>query len=137
MRPKILVDTGPLVAYLCANEHHHAWAVNQFKAHARPLLTCEAVMVEAAFLLRRSNQSHEKLFGLIASGAITIGFDLEEESEVVSALMTRYSDVPMDLADACLVRMAEWYPGSTVLTLNADFHIYRKHQRDLIPVIMP
>ena len=137
MRPKILVDTGPLVAYLCANEHHHAWAVGQFKTHARPLLTCEAVMVEAAFLLRRSNQSHEKLFGLIASDAIAIGFDLEEESEVVSALMTQYSDVPMNLADACLVRMAEQHPKSTVLTLDTDFHIYRKHKRDLIPVIMP
>ena len=137
MRPKTLVDTGPLVAYLCEDESHHAWAVDQFKAHAHPLLTCEAVMVEAAFLLRRSKRSHEKLLGLIASGAIRIAFDLEEEIEVVSAMMTQYSNVPMDLADACLVRMAELHPESTVLTLDTDFQIYRKHKRETIPVIMP
>ena len=137
MRPKILVDTGPLVAYLREDEQYHAWAVDQFKAHARPLLTCEAVIVEATFLLRRSNRSHEILLDLIASGAIAIGFDLEEDAEVVSALMTRYSNVPMDLADACLVRMTELYPDSTLLTLDSDFQIYRKHQREVISVILP
>ncbi len=137
MRPKILVDTGPLVAYLREDEYHHAWAVDQFKAHARPLLTCEAVIVEATFLLRRAKRSHEKLLDLIASGAIAIGFDLEGDAEVVSSLMTQYNNVPMDLADACLVRMAELYPNSTLLTLDSDFQIYRKHRREVISVILP
>jgi len=137
MRPKILVDTGPLVAYLREDEYHHGWAVDQFKAHARPLLTCEAVIVEATFLLRRAKRSHEKLLDLIASGAIAIGFDLEGDAEVVSALMTQYNNVPMDLADACLVRMTELYPDSTLLTLDSDFQIYRKHRREIISVIIP
>ncbi len=137
MRPKILVDTGPLVAYLCEDEYHHVWAVDQFKAHARPLLTCEAVIVEATFLLRRAKRSHEKLLDLIASGAIAIGFDLEGDAEVVSSLMTQYNNVPMDLADACLVRMTELYPDSTLLTLDSDFQIYRKHRREVISVILP
>ena len=137
MRPKILVDTGPLVAYLCEDEYHHVWAVDHFKAHARPLLTCEAVMVEATFLLRRAKRSHEKLLDLIACGAIAIGFDLEGDAEVVSSLMTQYNNVPMDLADACLVRMTEWYPDSTLLTLDSDFQIYRKHRREIISVIIP
>ncbi|MCH8962892.1 MAG: hypothetical protein IH820_16675 [Bacteroidetes bacterium] len=55
----------------------------------------------------------------------------------IRALMKKYRDQPMSLADACLVRMAELHPGSTVLTLDADFHIYRKHKQDTIPVIMP
>ncbi len=137
MRPKILVDTGPLVAYLREDEYHHTWAVDQFKAHARPLLTCEAVIVEATFLLRRAKRSHEKLLDLIASGAIAIGFDLEGDAEVVSSLMTQYNNVPMDLADACLVRMTELYPDSTLLTLDSDFQIYRKHRREIISVIIP
>lgn len=137
MRSEILIDTGPLVAYLCENEEHHAWAVEQFKKHARPLMTCEAVFVEAVFLLQRSSRSHEKLFGLLTSGAITIAFNLEDDVEPLSALMTQYRDVPMDLADACLVRMAEQYEKSRVLTLDADFHIYRKHEREAIEVIMP
>ncbi len=66
-----------------------------------------------------------------------IGFDLEGEAEVVSALMTRYSNVPMALADACLVRMAEQHANHTVLTLDSDFQIYRKHRREIISVIIP
>lgn len=137
MRSAILVDTGPIVAYLCEDESHHAWAVEQFKAHARPLYTCEAVLVEAAFLLRRLHRSHTKLLALLESGATTIAFDLEAESATIAALMTQYSDLPMDLADACLVRMAEQHEDSRVLTLDSDFHIYRKHDRETIDVIMP
>ncbi len=94
-------------------------------------------MVEATFLLRRAKRSHEKLLDLIASGAIAIGFDLEGDAEVVSSLMTQYNNVPMDLADACLVRMTELYPDSTLLTLDSDFQIYRKHRREVISVIIP
>lgn len=52
MRASILIDTGPIIAYLCEDEEHHAWTVEQFKTHVRPLLTCEAVCAEAAFLLQ-------------------------------------------------------------------------------------
>ena len=133
----VVVDTGPIVAFLHEGERHHDWAVEQFSTLPLPFITCEAVIVEATFLLRRSNRSHEKLLDLITSDALMIGFDLEGEAEVVSALMTRYSNVPMDLADACLVRMAEQHANSTVLTLDSDFHIYRKHRREVISVIMP
>ena len=133
----VLVDTGPIVAFLHEGERHHDWAVEQFSTLPLPFITCEAVIVEATFLLRRSNRSHEKLLDLITSDALMIGFDLEGEAEVVSALMTRYSNVPMDLADACLVRMAEQHANSTVLTLDSDFQIYRKHRQEVISVIMP
>ena len=133
----ILADTGPIVAFLHAEDSHHDWAIKQFSTLSLPFITREAVIVEATFLLRRSNRSHERLLDLIASGALTIGFELEEDAEVVSALMTRYSNVPMDLADACLVRMTELYPDSTLLTLDSDFQIYRKHQREVISVILP
>ena len=133
----VLVDTGPIVAFLHEGERHHDWAIEQFSTLPLPFITCEAVIVEATFLLQRLSRSHEKLLGLIASGALMIGFDLEGEAEVVSTLMTRYSNVPMDLADACLVRMAEQHAKSTVLTFDSDFHIYRKHRREVISVIMP
>lgn len=133
----VLVDTGPIVAFLHEGERHHDWAIEQFSTLPLPFITCEAVIVEATFLLQRLSRSHEKLLGLIASGALMIGFDLEGEAEVVSTLMTRYSNVPMDLADACLVRMAEQHAKSTVLTFDSDFQIYRKHRREVISVIMP
>ena len=62
---------------------------------------------------------------------------MKTDVERIRALMKKYRDQPMSLADACLVRMAERHPGRTVLTLDADFHIYRQHKRDTIPVIMP
>ncbi len=133
----VVVDTGPIVAFLHEGERHHDWAIEQFSTLPLPFITCEAVIVEATFLLQRLSRSHEKLLGLIASGALMIGFDLEREAEVVSTLMTRYSNVPMALADACLVRMAEQYANRTVLTLDSDFQIYRKHRREVISVIMP
>jgi predicted nucleic acid-binding protein len=52
-------------------------------------------------------------------------------------LMQRYESVPMSLADACLVRMSEIYPNSSILTLDSDFTIYRKHRHQIIPLIMP
>ncbi len=133
----VLVDTGPIVAFLHEGERHHDWAVEQFSTLPLPFITCEAVIVEATFLLQRLSRSHEKLLGLIASGALLIGFDLEREAEVVSALMTQYSNVPMALADACLVRMAEQHAKSTVLKLDSYFLIYRKHRREVISVIFP
>ena len=68
----VLVDTGPIVAFLHEGERHHDWAVEQFSTLPLPFITCEAVIVEAIFLLRRSNRSHEMLLDLIASGALLI-----------------------------------------------------------------
>ena len=136
----VLADTGSVVAFLHEGDEHHDWAVEQFRRLPLPFITCEAVIVEAAFLLRqrtRSPRAHERLLGLIARGALAVDFDLEGEADQVSALMTRYSTVPMDLADACLVRMVSRRPEAAVLTLDSDFYIYRKNQREVIPVIMP
>ncbi len=52
-------------------------------------------------------------------------------------LLTRYQSVPISLADACLVRMAEQYEASFILTLDSDLRIYRKNRNEIIPVIMP
>lgn len=51
--------------------------------------------------------------------------------------MTKYADVPMSFADACLVRMTEVMPDPTLLTTDADFRIYRRHERKAVPCIMP
>lgn len=134
---QVLLDTGPLVAFLQAREKHHVWAVEQFQSLPLPFLTCEAVLVEATYLLKGLGISHEGIFQLLTSGAVTIGFDIEAEAESVSTLLTRYANVPMDLADGCLVRMSELYPNSQVLTLDSDFLIYRKARNQLIPVVMP
>ena len=137
MRPAILIDTGLIVAALDQKDMHHAWAAEQFKALPAPLLTCEAVLTEAAFLIQRTGYNPDCVLDLLATGALRVGFDMEAEAETLKQLVKRYESVPMDLADACLVRMMEMHPGSKVLTIDSDFHIYRKHGREAIDVIMP
>ena len=135
--PALLIDTGPLVAYLDRRDHYHQWSLSQFSRLPAPYKTCEAVCVEAAHLLSRTGLDPTVLLELIQLGVLEIDFAMKTHVERIRTLMKKYRDRPMSLADACLVRMAELHPGSTVLTLDADFHIYRKHKRDPIPVIMP
>jgi predicted nucleic acid-binding protein len=132
----ILLDTGPLVAVLDRRDTYHRWAVAQFDAADAPLWTCEAVLAEACFLTRSLAGGPDAVLAL-AERAITIRFDLEDELDAVRALVRRYASVPMSLADACLVRMSELSPRSTLLTLDADFRIYRRNGRNVIPLRAP
>ena len=133
----VLVDTGPLVALLNRHEHFHAWAKEQAAHCESPLATCEAVLTEACYLLREIDGGSERLMDLIRRGLLVLPFLLRDDHDSVSALMRRYSDVPMSLADACLVRMSEQVSGSTVFTLDNDFRIYRQHGRRAIPLLIP
>jgi predicted nucleic acid-binding protein len=101
------------------------------------LLVCEPVLAEAMYLLRRYPRAQNQLLRLIQVGALRISFSLSDEIQVVRELINKYADVPMSLADACLVRMAELYDNHSVCTLDSDFQVYRKHGRQLIPLLQP
>lgn len=137
MNQPVLLDAGPLVAMLNRREMYHAWSHDQAERLPSPLLSCEAAMAEACFLLSSQTEAVSDAMDLVARGQIVIPFRLEAESSAVEALMRKYSNVPMSLADACLVRMAELYPQSKVFTLDSDFRIYRKNGRQVIPTIVP
>lgn len=136
MQRGVLLDTGPLVAYFCAADRFHAWAVERFASFAAPVITCEPVLAEACFLLARAGVRPARVLDKVADGALGIGIDLAAEAAALSALMTRYAEVPMSLADACLVRMAEIH-GGPVCTLDGDFHIYRRHGRGRLDLVVP
>ena len=133
----ILVDTGPLVAALRVDDEFHAWAREQLQRVPAPLLTCEAVVSEALHLLRRSKGGHAAVMELLRDRLVTLPFRLEDELAPIARLLNRYADVPMSLADACLVRMSEQHAGACVLTLDSDFKVYRRHGRGVIPTIAP
>ena len=133
----VLVDTGPLVALLNRRDHHHAWARETLSAIAPPLKTCEAVISEACFLVRHLRGGPDAVLDLAGRGVLEVTFRLEPELVPVRKLMTRYASLPMSLADACLVRMAELDPKATVLTFDGDFRVYRRHGRQAIPSLMP
>ena len=133
----VIVDTGPLVALLVARDRHHGWATAVLEDIEPPLLTCEAVLSEACFLVRSLVGGPEAVLGLVARKIVAIGFELAPEIERVRRLMQRYASVPMSLADACLVRMAEMHGSSRVLTLDSDFRVYRRNARQTLALISP
>ena len=133
----ILLDTGPWVALLCKDDKHHEWAKQQFLKHPGPFLTCEAVVAETCFLMARSKLDASKALALIKRGVVQVGMALTQQLVPVSALYQRYGNVPASLADACLVRMSKLYEPCHVLTLDSDFHIFRRHGRKVIPVLCP
>ena len=137
MSSRILLDTGPLVALLNRRDNYHAWSRICFAEAAAPLLTCEAVLSEACFLLRALPKGPQTVLDLLRRGVVAIPFRLEEEATRIAKLLERYASVPMSLADACLVRMAEQHAQSVVMTLDGDFRVYRRHGRQVIPTIMP
>ncbi len=133
----VLLDTGPLVSFLADGLVHHAWAVEQWKQLRPPMLTCEPVLTEAALLLKREGRDTDALFALLERGIIRVGLAVEDQQADLRALMRRYRNRPMSLADACLVRLSEIHGAAEVLTLDGDFRIYRRHGNKVIPVRMP
>jgi predicted nucleic acid-binding protein len=134
---EILVDTGPLVAYLDRSDRDHAWAKETFMQLTRSLLTCEAVIAEALFLLRRGGIAPDGLLNMIGRGLVKPEFTLSKEIGAIQHLMQTYRNIPMSLADACLVRMAEIHENAKVMTLDSDFVVYRKSRRRVIPLLRP
>ena len=132
-----LIDAGPLVALLVASDVHHRWATEQLRLSPPIVLTCDAVISEALFLLKREGHNCDDLFALAEAGFLRSAFDFGAEHPAVRMLMRRYASLPMSFADACLVRMAELHPGVPVFTLDGDFRLYRKNRREVIPTIMP
>jgi uncharacterized protein len=137
MTPIILLDTGPWVALHCRDDKHHEWAREQFAQFPGPFHTCEAVVAETCFLLARGGFDPARALTLIERGAVCVNLSLSAEVRAVRGLFERYDNVPASLADACLIRMAELHDASKVMTLDSDFHIYRRHGRRAIGLIRP
>jgi uncharacterized protein len=137
MKTAVLLDTGPLVAWLCRGDRWHRWAVDTFASLPPPLVTCEPVLTESCFLYAREGGDPGRLLAAVAAGHIQIGIAVEQEAAAVSALLAKYSDAPMSLADACLVRLSELVRESRVLTLDRQFIRYRRFGRSLIPLLAP
>ncbi len=133
----LIIDTSFLVAFLQQRDEFHSWAVAALKAHDGDLATCEAVLVETAYLLRDRLDARRRLLAAVAAGSLGIPFTLAGEAGAIGKLMDRYGNIPMSLADACLVRMAETHVEAVVFTLDQDFKIYRKSNRQVIATVMP
>jgi predicted nucleic acid-binding protein len=126
-----------LVSFLASGLRHHLWTVEQWKRLRAPLLTCEPVLTEAAFLLTREGRDADAIFELLERKVIRIAISVQEEQADLRALMHRYRNRPMSLADACLVRLSEIHTSGEIFTLDSDFRVDRRHGNKVIPVRMP
>jgi uncharacterized protein len=131
---KGIADTGFIVAAGDRDDKHHEWAVGLAHTMTEPLLTCEAVLAEAAFHLRSSAY----VLTLIEDGLLHVAFDLSENLAQLLEMGRRYADRNPDLADLCLIRMSELYPRHVLITVDEkDFRVYRRNKRESIPLLCP
>ncbi len=137
MSDAVLMDSGPLVAYLDKAEQFHDWTQARFQELSAPFLVPEAVLSEVCFLLadvpggvaKVSDYLRRRLLVLTPVGAAA--------QPRIFSMMAKYESVPMSYADACLLWLAETQPRSRVFTLDSDFSIYRLDRSRAVPVIAP
>ena len=101
-----------------------------------PVVTCEAVLTETGFLLRKWPEALDLLLEHVERGRIQVE-SLVDDAASIRKLLKKYRSTPMSYADACLVRLSEKLPKATVLTLDADFDVYRRLGRQVIPLLAP
>jgi uncharacterized protein len=128
-----IADTGFIVAFARRNDQHHVWAVNVAKGITEPLLTCEAVLAEAAFQLESSSY----VLALLQDEMLRLAFDCSRNLAQLAELARRYEDRNPDLADLCLIRMSELFPHHVVITVDNDFRVFRRNRREAIPMQVP
>lgn len=121
----VLLDTGCIVALLDRSERHHKKCSEVLANLPDTLITCEAVLAECCWLLRECHGAAETVLANVATGNFLVPFRLAERAESVKKIMKKYADVPIDLADACLVDLAGQLKCRRILTLDSDFRIYR------------
>lgn len=131
---KAIADTGFLVAFANRTDAHHGWAVELAERVTEPLLTCEAVLAEAAFHLG----SVALVLAMVNEGLVKASFQVAANLVQLAALANKYQDRHPDLADLCLIRMSELYPRHRVITVDrANFKVFRRNKRETIPLIVP
>jgi predicted nucleic acid-binding protein len=127
-----IADTGFIVALNSRNATERKWARTEFERIGAPFYTCEGALIEAAHFL-----PPEIVARLLRVGDLQIAFTLAEQIDPVLTLLKKYNDQEMDLTDACIVRLSEIFPESTVYTVDHDFDVYRRFGKDRIPANYP
>jgi uncharacterized protein len=134
----VLVDAGPLVALIDADDAHHEACVETLESLRDPLITVWPAITEAMHLLSESWRGQKALWSRIETDALTLATLDAGDAPRIRELMEKYRDLPMDLADAALVRVAERESLTRIFTLDRrHFSIYRPGRRrrfSILPV---
>ena len=124
----IAVDTGPIVALFDKNDNYHSVCHNIIRTLKMPLATTVPVLTEAFYLLSFSWQLQDDLWEFIVEGNLQI-YNLDRDlMKTCRELMRKYHDLPMDIADASLIAVADAENIRTIFTLDKDFKVYKTKQ---------
>jgi predicted nucleic acid-binding protein len=121
----VLLDTGVIVALLDRSEQFHDACAGAIQELESPLITCEAVIAESCYLLRNLAGAAEAVIENVSAGIFQIPLQLSAEAVGVKQILRKYRDRKIDLADACLMRLADDFETGDILTLDGDFGVYR------------
>ena len=122
----VLLDTGPLVAFLSRRDHRHRICVETLQSLPTPLYTCWPVLTEAAWFLRSDGAALEKMFMLGTAGFYRVLSLDETDGLAIVEILKKYHRLKPQLADAALVHLARREGMDTVFTLDRrDFQVYR------------
>jgi uncharacterized protein len=133
---RVILDSGPLVAWLCPRDEHHAWVRRTFQEIAPGSIVCEAVLAEVCHLAAKEGVARARVIEFVRRLRIN-PVSLVTELETIGSLLDRYADAPMDFADACVVRLAEIHLDATVCTTDSHFRFFRKNGQDAIQLLAP
>ena len=130
---KILIDSGPLIALFAASDKYHASAINFIKHNKSILITTIASVTETLHLLDFNRNAQIDFLEWVNKGAVEIQNIENSDFSRIRELISKYRDLPMDFADACLVFLAEKLNINMIATIDRDFTIYRiKGRRKLL-----
>jgi predicted nucleic acid-binding protein len=133
----VLLDTGVIVALLQRGAERHDECARAISDLDRPLVTCEAVIMESCHLLRRFPGAAEAVVANVEQGEFEIPFAFSRAASAVRSILRKYHDVPTDFADACLVQMADELNTGEILTLDSDFTVYRWRNNRPFELLIP
>ena len=137
IRTKYILDAGPLIAFMNRDDHFHKWALDILSNLKAPPLICEPVMTEVCWHLRSSPAAVARVLEMPARGELDVRVLLTNEGVSLAGKIRKYGS-RMDLADACVLRLAEIVPGAVVITLDKkDFSVYRMHRDDPVTLLHP
>lgn len=137
MAKTVLVDTGPLVALIDRRDSNHTWASAKMDMFTSPMITCTAVITEAAFLLNKTYNGVENLLSFIDEGIVEVRNPYPQNKDAIHQFILKYQNISASLADLCLVVMTEQFHTYEIFTIDSDFLIYRDPDGNPLNLISP
>ena len=122
---EILIDSGPLIALFDRSDKYHVASIEFIKQNKSQLITTIASITETLHLLDFSRDAQIDFLAWVNAGAVTIENVTSDDFTRIKELTIKYSDLPMDFADACLVLLGEKLNINNIATIDRDFDIYR------------